>query len=82
MEGAKTHTSVSGVAHKPCSSDVDALLQLRNFLRFLPVIQRSSTNQTLRRSMVLQLNDIRRKIISDLVIARKIAFFYELVKVK
>jgi len=37
MAGAKTHTAISGVAHKVFSSDVDALLQLRNFLGFLPL---------------------------------------------
>jgi propionyl-CoA carboxylase beta chain len=37
LGGAKTHTTISGVAHKAFSNDVDALLQLRNFLGFLPL---------------------------------------------
>ena len=36
LGGAKTHTTVSGVAHKSFENDVDALLQLRNFLGYLP----------------------------------------------
>ncbi|CAH1117760.1 unnamed protein product [Phaedon cochleariae] len=36
LGGAKTHTSISGVAHKSFENDVDALLQLRNFMGFLP----------------------------------------------
>ncbi|KDQ71473.1 propionyl-CoA carboxylase beta chain, mitochondrial-like [Zootermopsis nevadensis] len=37
LGGAKTHTTTSGVAHKAFHNDVDALLQLRNFLGFLPL---------------------------------------------
>jgi acetyl-CoA carboxylase carboxyltransferase component len=37
LGGAKTHTTTSGVAHKAFCNDVDALLQLRNFLGFLPL---------------------------------------------
>ncbi|KAG5900151.1 hypothetical protein JTB14_012823 [Gonioctena quinquepunctata] len=36
LGGAKTHTTISGVAHNSFSNDVDALLQLRNFMDFLP----------------------------------------------
>lgn len=36
LGGAKTHTSVSGVAHKSFPNDIDALLELRAFLGFLP----------------------------------------------
>ncbi|VEN52535.1 unnamed protein product [Callosobruchus maculatus] len=36
LGGAKTHTSISGVAHKSFANDVDAILQLRNFMGFLP----------------------------------------------
>ncbi|KAL3282773.1 hypothetical protein HHI36_005940 [Cryptolaemus montrouzieri] len=36
LGGAKTHTSISGVAHKSFSNDVEALLQLRDFMGFLP----------------------------------------------
>lgn len=36
LGGAKTHTTLSGVAHKAFANDVDALLQLRNFVGFLP----------------------------------------------
>ncbi|KAJ8952525.1 hypothetical protein NQ318_003321 [Aromia moschata] len=36
LGGAKTHTSISGVAHNSFNNDVDALLQLRNFMGFLP----------------------------------------------
>uniref|UniRef100_A0AAR2L1N6 Propionyl-CoA carboxylase beta chain, mitochondrial n=1 Tax=Pygocentrus nattereri TaxID=42514 RepID=A0AAR2L1N6_PYGNA len=37
LGGAKTHTSVSGVAHKAFENDVDALLSLREFFNFLPL---------------------------------------------
>lgn len=37
LGGAKTHTSVSGVAHKAFENDVDALLNLREFFNFLPL---------------------------------------------
>ncbi len=36
LGGAKTHTSVSGNAHKAFENDIDALVQLRKFLSFLP----------------------------------------------
>ncbi|GFR97151.1 propionyl-CoA carboxylase beta chain, mitochondrial [Elysia marginata] len=37
LGGAKTHTSVSGVAHKAFENDVDALLNLREFFSYLPL---------------------------------------------
>ncbi|GAB6019953.1 hypothetical protein CHUAL_001482 [Chamberlinius hualienensis] len=37
LGGAKTHTTVSGVAHRAFENDVDALMQLRNFVNFLPL---------------------------------------------
>ncbi|PVD32696.1 hypothetical protein C0Q70_08141 [Pomacea canaliculata] len=37
LGGAKTHTTMSGVAHKAFQNDVDALLQLREFFNFLPL---------------------------------------------
>ncbi|XP_050389497.2 propionyl-CoA carboxylase beta chain, mitochondrial [Patella vulgata] len=37
LGGAKTHTTVSGVAHNAFDNDVDALLQLREFYNFLPL---------------------------------------------
>ena len=36
LGGAKTHTSVSGNAHKAFENDIDALVQLRKFLSYLP----------------------------------------------
>ncbi|XP_046642580.1 propionyl-CoA carboxylase beta chain, mitochondrial-like [Daphnia pulicaria] len=36
LGGAKTHTTISGVAHKAFENDVEALLQLRDFMGFLP----------------------------------------------
>lgn len=36
LGGAKTHTSVSGCAHKSFPNDIDALMQLRTFLGYLP----------------------------------------------
>lgn len=36
LGGAKTHTAVSGVAHRAWDNDVDTLLQLRKFVGFLP----------------------------------------------
>ncbi|XP_025831152.1 LOW QUALITY PROTEIN: propionyl-CoA carboxylase beta chain, mitochondrial-like [Agrilus planipennis] len=36
LGGAKTHTTVSGVAHNSYANDVEALLQSRNFMSFLP----------------------------------------------
>uniref|UniRef100_A0A4W4EF02 Propionyl-CoA carboxylase beta chain, mitochondrial n=1 Tax=Electrophorus electricus TaxID=8005 RepID=A0A4W4EF02_ELEEL len=37
LGGARTHTAVSGVAHRAFENDVDALLNLRNFFNFLPL---------------------------------------------
>ncbi|KAA0719204.1 Propionyl-CoA carboxylase beta chain, mitochondrial [Triplophysa tibetana] len=37
LGGAKTHTSVSGVAHQAFENDVDALLNLRDFFNYLPL---------------------------------------------
>uniref|UniRef100_A0A672Q1A2 Propionyl-CoA carboxylase beta chain, mitochondrial n=1 Tax=Sinocyclocheilus grahami TaxID=75366 RepID=A0A672Q1A2_SINGR len=37
LGGAKTHTTVSGVAHRAFENDVDALLNLRDFFNFLPL---------------------------------------------
>ncbi|XP_005099373.3 propionyl-CoA carboxylase beta chain, mitochondrial [Aplysia californica] len=37
LGGAKTHTSVSGVAHKAFENDIDALMNLREFFNFLPL---------------------------------------------
>uniref|UniRef100_A0AAY4ACZ6 Propionyl-CoA carboxylase beta chain, mitochondrial n=1 Tax=Denticeps clupeoides TaxID=299321 RepID=A0AAY4ACZ6_9TELE len=37
LGGAKTHTAVSGVAHKAFENDIDALLNLREFFNFLPL---------------------------------------------
>uniref|UniRef100_A0A8C2KUG7 Propionyl-CoA carboxylase beta chain, mitochondrial n=1 Tax=Cyprinus carpio TaxID=7962 RepID=A0A8C2KUG7_CYPCA len=37
LGGAKTHTTVSGVAHRAFENDIDALLNLRNFFNFLPL---------------------------------------------
>lgn len=36
LGGAKTHTTVSGVAHRSFENDIDALLQLRTFMGYLP----------------------------------------------
>lgn len=36
LGGAKTHTTVSGVAHHAFETDVSALLALRHFMNFLP----------------------------------------------
>ena len=36
LGGAKTHTSISGVADKAFASDIDALLQVRRFIGYLP----------------------------------------------
>ena len=40
LGGAKTHTSVSGVAHEAFENDIDALLHLRNFFDYLPLSNR------------------------------------------
>uniref|UniRef100_A0A8C6WZN0 Propionyl-CoA carboxylase beta chain, mitochondrial n=1 Tax=Neogobius melanostomus TaxID=47308 RepID=A0A8C6WZN0_9GOBI len=37
LGGAKTHTTVSGVAHRAFENDIDALLNLREFFNFLPL---------------------------------------------
>ncbi|PRD23841.1 UNVERIFIED_CONTAM: Propionyl-CoA carboxylase beta chain, partial [Trichonephila clavipes] len=37
LGGAKTHTTLSGVAHNAFENDVDALLNLRKFYNFLPL---------------------------------------------
>ncbi|TRY58959.1 hypothetical protein DNTS_033928 [Danionella cerebrum] len=37
LGGAKTHTAVSGVAHRAFENDIDALLNLRDFFNFLPL---------------------------------------------
>uniref|UniRef100_A0A671WSQ1 Propionyl-CoA carboxylase beta chain, mitochondrial n=1 Tax=Sparus aurata TaxID=8175 RepID=A0A671WSQ1_SPAAU len=37
LGGAKTHTTVSGVAHHAFENDVDALLNMREFFNFLPL---------------------------------------------
>ncbi|TTH99999.1 Propionyl-CoA carboxylase beta chain, mitochondrial [Bagarius yarrelli] len=42
LGGAKTHTAVSGVAHKAFENDVDALLNLRQFFNFLPLSNKDS----------------------------------------
>lgn len=36
LGGAKTHTTISGVAHKAFDNDVEALFQLREFMGYLP----------------------------------------------
>jgi len=36
LGGSKTHTTVSGNAHKAFENDIDALTQLRKFMSFLP----------------------------------------------
>ncbi|XP_010884525.1 propionyl-CoA carboxylase beta chain, mitochondrial [Esox lucius] len=40
LGGAKTHTAVSGVAHRAFENDIDALLNLRDFFNFLPLSNR------------------------------------------
>ncbi|CAH6777832.1 Pccb [Phodopus roborovskii] len=37
LGGAKTHTTVSGVAHRAFDNDVDALCNLREFFNYLPL---------------------------------------------
>ncbi|XP_069752706.1 propionyl-CoA carboxylase beta chain, mitochondrial isoform X3 [Narcine bancroftii] len=37
LGGAKTHTAVSGVAHRAFENDVDALLNLREFFNYIPL---------------------------------------------
>lgn len=36
LGGAKTHTTLSGVAHKAFENDIDALLNLRDLMSYLP----------------------------------------------
>ena len=36
LGGAKTHTTISGVAHRSFENDIDALVQLRTFMGFIP----------------------------------------------
>ena len=36
LGGAKTHTTISGVAHRSFENDIDALVQLRSFMGFIP----------------------------------------------
>ena len=43
LGGAKTHTSVSGVAHRAYENDVDMLLQLRRFYDFLPLSNKQAS---------------------------------------
>ncbi|KAK3095797.1 hypothetical protein FSP39_019334 [Pinctada imbricata] len=43
LGGAKTHTSVSGVAHKAFENDVDALLQVRELFNFLPLSNKDAS---------------------------------------
>uniref|UniRef100_A0A8C3CZB6 Propionyl-CoA carboxylase beta chain, mitochondrial n=1 Tax=Cairina moschata TaxID=8855 RepID=A0A8C3CZB6_CAIMO len=40
LGGAKTHTAVSGVAHRAFENDIDALLNLREFFNYLPLSNR------------------------------------------
>lgn len=40
LGGAKTHTTISGVAHRAFENDVDTLLQLRQFYGYLPLSNR------------------------------------------
>ncbi|XP_059160452.1 propionyl-CoA carboxylase beta chain, mitochondrial-like [Physella acuta] len=37
LGGAKTHTTISGVAHRAFENDVDALMNLREFFNYLPL---------------------------------------------
>ncbi|XP_072896920.1 propionyl-CoA carboxylase beta chain, mitochondrial [Hemitrygon akajei] len=37
LGGAKTHTAVSGVAHRAFENDIDALLNLREFFNYIPL---------------------------------------------
>lgn len=36
LGGARTHTTLSGVAHRAFPNDIDALLSLRTFMNYLP----------------------------------------------
>ena len=42
LGGAKTHTQISGVAHRAFDNDIDTLLNLRKFVSFLPSSNRES----------------------------------------
>lgn len=42
LGGSKTHTSVSGVAHRAFENDIDMILQLRKFYNFLPLSNKES----------------------------------------
>jgi len=42
LGGAKTHTSVSGVAHGAFENDIEALLGIRNLFNFLPLSNQES----------------------------------------
>jgi len=42
LGGAKTHSTLSGVAHKSFENDIDALLQLRNFMGYIPQSNRDA----------------------------------------
>ncbi|XP_044735527.1 propionyl-CoA carboxylase beta chain, mitochondrial-like [Chrysoperla carnea] len=43
LGGAQTHTSMSGVAHKAFENDVEALIQVRNLMSYLPQSNTSSS---------------------------------------
>ena len=43
LGGAKTHTTVSGVAHRAFENDVDALMTLRDFVSYLPSSNKESS---------------------------------------
>lgn len=45
LGGAKTHTQVSGVAHKAFDNDIDALMNLREFMNFLPLSNKDAPPQ-------------------------------------
>ncbi|XP_042526299.1 propionyl-CoA carboxylase beta chain, mitochondrial [Dipodomys spectabilis] len=42
LGGAKTHTTMSGVAHRAFENDIDALLHLRDFFNYLPLSNRDA----------------------------------------
>ena len=42
LGGAKIHTAVSGVAHKSFENDIDALMQLRTLMGYLPQSNREA----------------------------------------
>lgn len=43
LGGAKTHTTLSGVAHRAFENDIDALLNIRDLMSFLPSSNREGT---------------------------------------